>query len=327
MKQTYLLIALIMIIGSCGKKPTNISDSNEKDTVSANISDISGYYVDENYAKKEEGLDWVSVNVLMLDSNTIKLCIRSRADKKKPTCLIDMTGYKRGEGMYQAVVDDANVNINFKGDIIMIEAENKENEKALYFYCSGGATFAGKYSRLIGTIDEIQIDKTNFTKTLRLQNIGFHVTSIINNEKNTLTIHPFGLNIDNTDIIIDLGLWTVKDAEIEDMNVDGSPELVIYTQSNVSNKEGNVIGYSVNNKKSLSMIAFVSTKENTKINQGYRGYDEFTLVEGKLSHKFPIFIDGDKDDKPSGGTRQIIYKLADGEASRKFEVMTVTDFK
>jgi len=46
-----------------------------------------------------------------------------------------------------------------------------------------------------------------------------------------------------------------------------------------------------------------------KINTGYKGHDQFILMEGNLLQKFPIYKPGDDKDKPTGGTRVVLYQL------------------
>ena len=55
------------------------------------------------------------------------------------------------------------------------------------------------------------------------------------------------------------------------------------------------------------------------------GHDEFTIIESSLARRFPIYRDGDTNSNPTGGMRQIQYKLVDGEASRKFVVDKITN--
>lgn len=76
----------------------------------------------------------------------------------------------------------------------------------------------------------------------------------------------------------------------------------------------------------MSQVTFHAVAENEKINQGYQGHDEFTLVEHYLSQRFPIYQDGDSNAKPSGKMRQIEYELKDGEASRQFVVKNITEY-
>lgn len=173
--------------------------------------------------------------------------------------------------------------------------------------------------------DNTQADPNTFLKTLSLQGISFTIQSVKNDGKETLTITPKGLSIDNKSVTHDITGETILNAEIADMNHDGYPELLIYTQSHGSGSYGNIIGYSVNNGKSMSQITYPEVAENPKINAGYSGHDSFKLVNGILTQHFPIYKDGDTNAQPSGKTRQIEYELKDGEASRKLVVTKVSE--
>jgi hypothetical protein len=56
------------------------------------------------------------------------------------------------------------------------------------------------------------------------------------------------------------------------------------------------------------------------------GHDEFTIMETTLARRFPIYKEGDTNSNPTGGTRQIEYKLQDGEASRAFVIHKISDY-
>jgi hypothetical protein len=48
--------------------------------------------------------------------------------------------------------------------------------------------------------------------------------------------------------------------------------------------------------------------------KGYMGHDEFSVLEGVLGRCFPLYRDTDTNARPTGGMRQIQYKLVPGEA-------------
>ena len=103
-------------------------------------------------------------------------------------------------------------------------------------------------------------------------------------------------------------------AEIADLNVDGSPEIYVYVQSAGSGSYASLVAYSATKKKSLSQIYLPPITGDAKAAKGYMGHDEFRVVESTLVRRFPVYRDGDTNAKPTGGTRQIQYKLAAGEA-------------
>ena len=184
-----------------------------------------------------------------------------------------------------------------------------------------------KIEEISNVKDAIQEEqKTGFYKTLTFQNISFEIITSGEGSLNQLSIQPKGLEIDNQKIDLEID-GQVVNAEIEDLNSDGFPEILIYTKSAGSGSYGNVIGYSVNNGKSISQISFPELSENKEASIGYMGHDEFAITETSLTRRFPIYKDGDTNNNPTGGTRQIKYKLKDGEASRLFVIDKISEVK
>ncbi|MGZ2371647.1 PliI family lysozyme inhibitor of I-type lysozyme [Ancylomarina sp. YFZ004] len=318
-------IGLVVLSGCKNSVQKTGKDKLEKQPVKALSINIYGNYVSDAYANRNEGYDWLAVSIRQAGENKISLSVRSRADKKKPTCTFDAIFHKQNDSIYQTRVDGKEVLLAIQNKTISLNTRNVEDSGVLSFYCSGGASLAGEYTKIDGELDSSQIDKTLFSKFLELQGIGFRISSVKNDSCHMLSIAPLGLEIDNRveNVAID---GRVIDAEIEDLNSDGSPELVIYTCSEGSGSYGDVIAYSVNNKKFMSRIYFEPVVENVKIKQGYMGHDEFALVERSLVQRFPIYKDGDSNANPSRGIRQIAYELIDGEACRRFVVKQISEY-
>lgn len=152
-----------------------------------------------------------------------------------------------------------------------------------------------------------------FDQTLILQGVSFHVSSANAGSMNRLRIQPHGLNRDNA--VIEKAIdGTVSGAEAADLNVDGSPELYVYITSAGSGSHGSLAAYAVNRGQSLSEIHLPPLQDDPKAAKGYLGHDEFRIVESTLVRRFPVYRDGDANAHPTGGTRQIQYKLKAGEA-------------
>lgn len=152
-----------------------------------------------------------------------------------------------------------------------------------------------------------------FDQKLALQGITFHVRCPNDSSAPTVTITPSGLAIDNSPMMKEVDGHVVL-AEVADLNVDGSPEIYVYAQSAGSGSYASLVAYSANKKKSLSEIYLPPITDDPKASKGYRGHDEFRVVESTLVRRFPVYREGDTNAKPTGGTRQIQYKLAAGEA-------------
>jgi len=160
-----------------------------------------------------------------------------------------------------------------------------------------------------------------FTKELSLNTISFKI-SVTGNK---LTIIPSGLSIDNNPIVREIE-GTVTNAEIGDLNSDTFPELFVYTTSIGSGSYGKAYGFSVNNGKSVSDITIPNVADDPKLSKGYMGHDDFAIVEGILAQRFKTYNEGDTNSNPTGKTRQIQYKLRDGEASRVLVVDQTIEF-
>ena len=312
----FTLILFSLVLGC--KNEVNKQESITE-TPSIQEVDFSGNYVSNDYSKRHEGFDWTAV-LIEYEKSKIIVSVRSRADKKKPTCTFDTKAIKVDDNTFKSVVEGKSILFRISNNTLTISPEKPEDEGVLFFYCSGGSSLAGSYTLLQESIDESQLDKTIFSKVLFLQDIGFNISTIEEDKKTILTTQPFGLSIVNraeTTVIN----GKVINAEIEDLNSDGWPEVLIYTQS-TDNLKGDVIAFSVNNGKSMSQVYFPPIAENAEINAGYIGYDEFSLVETSLGRRFPLFENG----KKTGQSRQIQYKLKDGEASRFFEIVKSTEY-
>jgi len=171
---------------------------------------------------------------------------------------------------------------------------------------------------LLFTTATVFADENSFNQTFKLHGIQFNVIA----QGNDLRIVPAGLKIDNSPIEREID-GTVTGADIGDINVDGSPEIYVYIKGK---DKGSLVAYSAYKKKSLSDIYLPPITDDPKLIKGYRGHDEFMMVENSVAQRFPIYKDNDTDDKPTGGWRQLQYKLTQGEASWVLKLDKVLEF-
>jgi len=163
--------------------------------------------------------------------------------------------------------------------------------------------------------DNITVNNSNgYEQILELQGITFHIKATNSGSINQLEITPSGLAIDNSIIKQEIE-GSVSAAEIADLNADGSPEIYIYISSAGSGSYAELVAYSANNKKSLSEIYLPPLSDDKVNSKGYMGHDEFAVVENILARRFPVYKAGDTNSAPTGGMRQLQYKLVAGEAS------------
>lgn len=166
----------------------------------------------------------------------------------------------------------------------------------------------------------------DFEQTLELEGITFKVHATNKGSINTLTIKPKGLKVDNRPIVREVN-GTVVEAEVADLNEDGAPEILVYTTSAGSGSYGNVIGYASNAKKSLAPITMPDLMEDKDVYTGYKGHDEFSIVETRLARRFPVYQSGDTNNQPTGGFRLLYYGLERLESKWFFKLDEVVNLR
>ncbi len=112
----------------------------------------------------------------------------------------------------------------------------------------------------------------------------------------------------------------ISDVFIADLDGNGFDEIYIVTTSQGSGSYGKVMGFASNNDKSLSMIYFPDIQREDDMFKGYMGHDVFTIEGQKLVRTFPLYNEGDTNQKPTGGERKLIYGLYPGEAMWQLKI-------
>jgi hypothetical protein len=118
-------------------------------------------------------------------------------------------------------------------------------------------------------------------------------------------------------VVKDELLGSLSGREVEDLNSDGRPELILFVTGAGSGSYGSVMAWSAS--KGHTLLPITMPELSGKLAQGYMGHDQFAVVETTLMRRFPIYRPGDTNAKPTGGTRQISYKLVAGEAGFLFK--------
>jgi hypothetical protein len=119
---------------------------------------------------------------------------------------------------------------------------------------------------------------------------------------------------------------TITGVEIGDLNADGYPEIYVYVTSAGSGSYGSLLAYASNRNLSLTPIYLPPVTDDEEAATGYMGHDEFAVGEGALLRRFPIYREGDVNAKPTGGMRQIQYRLEAGEAGWVLRSYRVLDY-
>jgi hypothetical protein len=199
----------------------------------------------------------------------------------------------------------------------------------LMYSCSGGSTentdTEESAEMAVDEVEETTADENAisqpepFSKNLSLQGYDFEVKADNSGEFSMITITASGL--ESSDPMIMEAEGDVRNAEIEDLDSDGYPEVVLYSFSG-DNDYGHVYGVTVLSGKSLGMLALPQESMDSEVMQGYEGHDEFTLIETYLGRRFPIYENGND----TGKLRDISYKLQPGETGKVFVLHQVNEY-
>ncbi len=164
-----------------------------------------------------------------------------------------------------------------------------------------------------------------FERRLSLQGTGFRLSSRNDGSINPLTIHVIGLAKVTAPVVRDMD-GQATGVEVADLDVDGLPELYVYVMSAGSGSYGSLLAWAVTPDGTLSEIALPPLADTPGADKGYMGHDQFAVVEGSLVRRFPVYKDGDTNAAPSGGVRQLQYKLRPGAAGKRLEVDRVVEY-
>ena len=140
-----------------------------------------------------------------------------------------------------------------------------------------------------------------------------------------LHIAPSGLTEVN-EIIVEELEGSAYGAELADLDNNGWPEIYVYVSSAGSGSYGSLIAYAVNNGKSMTPIYLPPLEQTPEAIDGYMGHDEFAVVENRLERRFPIYREGDTNSAPTGGVRQLQYRLEPGEAGWVLSVDRIAEY-
>jgi hypothetical protein len=302
----FLLVLIISSISSCTTDSENKAPE-KKVEIKEVKSPFIGTFVSEGYQKKSTGMDWVSVIITQIHERLFHIEVRSRADIKKPTCTLTTDAQLNEEGELLTSQYDLDLGVKISGNLLLIYSPSN---KDLNYFCSGGATLAGKYKRISEKLNAKQVDHSQFWKFLEYTNFTFSVQAI----RDTLTIQPALPKGRVREVKIPF-TGSIADADIADLDADGFPEVYVYVREG-KDQHIRLIAYNLNKGKSLSEIHLqeITNQEVAPFNGG----DEFKPIEGALIRRYPI--------EGTNKTQQIQYLLKMGEALPQLVVDKVYSF-
>lgn len=152
-----------------------------------------------------------------------------------------------------------------------------------------------------------------FEQTLALKGIGFRVVSANTSTGNRVVITPSGLSGGNAPVSREVD-GIVSGAEVADLDGDGRPEVYVFVRSGGSGSYGSLVAFGVRHPgQPLAEIHLLPISEDVEASRGYMGHDTFVISGNNVVRQFPLYRPGDRNATPTGGSRQIGYRLAPTE--------------
>ena len=167
-----------------------------------------------------------------------------------------------------------------------------------------------------------------FDTTMKLGKAGYKVfTTNKSLELNSLTVNPIGFEKDAREATVQIK-GRVNKAEVDDLNNDGFPELVMYVVNPGKKERSTVFGISSQKNEGFLPIYFPDVYDDQKLRVGYDGHDQYSLMEGTLVRRFPLYNTTDTANiTPTGMIRQVQYRIVTGERGElKFKVVRSYDY-
>ncbi len=165
--------------------------------------------------------------------------------------------------------------------------------------------------------------------TMKVGKAGYRINCYNkSSEKNPITIYPVGFESEARDFSFELK-GVLIGTEVDDLNRDGFPELLLYVTSSDSLNKSSVIAISSQENKSVAPIVFPDILDDPRLRDGYKGADKYMLLEGVLMRTYPLYEkDANGVQQPTGKMRRLMYRVAPGEqGSLKFVVARFYDFQ
>jgi hypothetical protein len=174
----------------------------------------------------------------------------------------------------------------------------------LLYSCSGRSTENVETNGFdIAPIEERSEDAITFSKSLRFREDTVLVAAYGEGSIRKLRLecsdnHRYETDIDGE----------VTNAYYSDLDENGRPEIYVISISAGSGSYGNVFVCDQSDD-GLREIRFPSPDMDNELFKGYMGHDSIFIRGNRLIRHFPVYRDGDANASPTGGNRQLSYRL------------------
>jgi hypothetical protein len=174
---------------------------------------------------------------------------------------------------------------------------------------------------------DAQITFKKIDTTMKVGSTGFKVNSR-NKEigTNMASVRPIGYESPANETMNIPVRGRISYVQVDDLNNDGIADLVMFIYNDSAARHGTVLALMSDGNKSILPCTLPDPALDGKINTGYKGGDQFSMMEGTLLDKFPVFKAGDKDSIPTGGNRVVQYTVGRTETGGyKFSILRFYD--
>jgi hypothetical protein len=161
---------------------------------------------------------------------------------------------------------------------------------------------------LAGVHAQISFEKID--TTMKVGKTGYRI-NCHNREirENQLSIRPIGFESPANQNMNFPVRGRIAKAMVDDLNVDGVADLILFIYTDSAAIHGTVLAFISDGTKSIVPAGLPDVALDGKLNGGYRGHDQFSMMEGTLLQRFPVYKTDDKE-VPTGGNRVIQYQLS-----------------
>ena len=166
---------------------------------------------------------------------------------------------------------------------------------------------------------------SKYDSTMKIGKVGYRIFCLNRTpDRNVLNIRPIGFKTEAREASLEIKA-RVFGAEIDDLNNDGFPDIIIFIEDAAGKK--NIFPICSQDNERIAPILFPDLTNDMELSKGYRGKDEYKLVEGVLFRKFPIYPADTTIKEPTNKIRQLMYRVVQGERDTwKFKMFKNFDF-
>ena len=171
-----------------------------------------------------------------------------------------------------------------------------------------------------------QIEFEKIDTTMKVGKTGYRINCRNREVKeNQIGVRPIGFESPANQPMNFPVRGRISKVMVDDLNGDGVADMILFVYTDSAAIHGTVLAFISDGTKSIVPAGLPDVQLDGKLSSGYKGHDQFTMLEGTLLQKFPVYKPDDKD-TPTGGNRVVQYQLTKIESGGyKFAVLRSYD--